>query len=272
MTISPRDQFDFLTARITATKRKGTTQGTGFFCQFSVGDGMMTCFITNRHILEDATQISLVLRSVQNGVVSQTHFLNAHFDMQPGGPIFHSNPNIDLACFNVSTMDAQFQDRDRKPFYVPITETSTADEALIASTGSMQPVMTIGYPLGPNDVVNNTPFFRSGITATSPARGFNGKPEFVIDSPVLGGSSGSPVLLYDAGISVDEYFNTSLGTTRILLLGIVRAVFVNDRQGRMVEANCDAVPHTTPPVGLGICISATELKDLKRQIIARVAH
>lgn len=269
MKFSQREQFDFVTARIEANKAGNVSNGTGFFYRFHVGGGYTDCLITNRHVLEGATSVKVTLRSQTANVVNKSHFISVDFKLDPGGTVFHSDPQIDLAAIGVSVLQEHYKSQNTAPFWVPIDESETIKSAEQASIGPMQRIITIGYPIGLKDEVNNTPFYRGGITATSPANKFNGANEFIIDSTVFPGSSGSPVLVYDVGIWTDEHFNSHIGETRVKLLGIVRAVYEFNKQGQIAETSCESVPIMGIPTGLGICINASELDDLNQQIQAQ---
>ena len=55
----------------------------------------------------------------------------------------------------------------------------------------------VGYPNGHSDQINNRPIVRRGITATSLQEDFNGQKVFLADIAVFGGSSGSPIFIFN---------------------------------------------------------------------------
>jgi hypothetical protein len=61
--------------------------------------------------------------------------------------------------------------------------------------------------------VNLLPIIRRGITASPLQINYSGRPTFLIDASVFGGSSGSPVFLYNNG----TYTNRS--STNVMVVG-----------------------------------------------------
>ena len=105
----------------------------------------------------------------------------------------------------------------------------TFDESLIPNSektktlDAVEDIIMIGYPNGLCDSVNNMPLIRKGITSTDIKLDYEGKKEFLIDAACFPGSSGSPVLICDVGGYRDKQGNLNLGSSRVLLLGILYA-------------------------------------------------
>lgn len=123
----------------------------------------------------------------------------------------------------------------------------------------------IGYPDGLWDEKNNLPLVRRGITASSIQYDFNGKPDFIIDAAIFGGSSGSPVFIYN-----DGHYMTPRGLSfgqRAKLIGINRAVYLHPVCGEITEIKPTEVSlgktAIKMPNGLGIAIHARKLLDFK---------
>src|SRR3954471_785314 len=74
-------------------------------------------------------------------------------------------------------------------------------DAQLQELSAVEEILMIGYPNGLWDAVNNYPLIRRGVTASHPAVDFdvNGVPTTVIDAACFPGSSGSPVVLHNAG-------------------------------------------------------------------------
>ena len=66
------------------------------------------------------------------------------------------------------------------------------------------------------------PIVRKGITATSLQLDFNNEPKFLIDAAIYGGSSGSPVYIFNQG-SYSPANGGLVAGTRLKLIGIVYA-------------------------------------------------
>ena len=126
----------------------------------------------------------------------------------------------------------------------------------------------IGYPNGIWDSVNNKPIFRKGITATHPKFDYNGKKEFMIDAACFPGSSGSPVFILNEGGYRDKKGNTYLGTTRIMLIGVLYAGPQHTATGEVKIINVPTsqipVSISSIPNNLGIVIKSFRIKELEK--------
>jgi hypothetical protein len=140
-------------------------------------------------------------------------------------------------------------------------------------TRPIEPVLMVGYPNGLWDETNNRPITRQGSTASHPLHNWNGERTFVIDAACFGGSSGSPVFLYEDGL-----FRTAADTytpgTRIVLLGALYAGPMVTAEGRLVPrpipTSTIAVPQINLMMNLGYVVQADAIDDL-RPIILQAA-
>ena len=87
----------------------------------------------------------------------------------------------------------------------------------------MEEIVTVGFPDGLWDAVNNKPIFRRGVTATHPKLDYNGKKELLIDAAAVPGTSGSPVVIIEENGYFDRDGNFYPDENRILLLGTLSA-------------------------------------------------
>jgi hypothetical protein len=93
----------------------------------------------------------------------------------------------------------------------------------------LEEVTFIGYPNGWADEAHHTPIVRRGITATPMSLNFSAKPVYLVDGSVFGGSSGSPVFLFNEGSYPNGAGGIVLGT-RLQLVGIMAATMVRNSQ------------------------------------------
>lgn len=140
------------------------------------------------------------------------------------------------------------------------------------TSACLEHLTIIGYPDGLWDESNNLPLVRKGITASSLHYDFNGTPCFVMDAAIFGGSSGSPVFVYNEG-----HFTNAKGLvlgTRVKLVGINRAVYLHPVTGEITEITQDntALGKTAVnmPNGLGIAVHARKLLDFKTLLNERI--
>lgn len=170
------------------------------------------------------------------------------------------------------------------------------DDDYMQSITQTDEVIMIGYPGGLRDELNNQPIFRKGILATSPSKNFGGERKFLIDMPVYGGSSGSPILLFSETEHL-ERGGTQAGIHlggRLKLMGINAATFTSTETGlivqipvpTVVEGSVDgntesATTETTSPQylwgsltripnNIGVVIHASCLKDMETYVARRV--
>lgn len=243
--------------------------GTGFFFAATANgmppgplDPIAPLIITNNHVIDGASRLKMVLAvRNSNGVES-----NVGID-EPMSNLWRTkHPNgLDLTSISLVNVLQALEHRG-------LTFAGTwLDASIMPSTEKLveieplSDVVMVGYPSEAWDKVHNKPIFRRGITASHPAIPWNGNPEFLIDTATYGGSSGSPVFAYSTGGFV-EGGNFVIGGTRLLLIGVTRAVMLHTAEGeiRMVDipAQQKAVPFLALPNNLGVCIQIEALTSL----------
>ena len=134
---------------------------------------------------------------------------------------------------------------------------------------ALQEIVMVGYPNGIWDSVNNQPVFRKGITSTHPELEYNGKPEFLIDAACFNGSSGSPVFILDIGKITTLSGGTTIGPSRVKLLGILYAGPQHVASGEVhtVEVGTKKdMAFTAIPNNLGNVVSSKALLDFEPQL------
>jgi len=140
---------------------------------------------------------------------------------------------------------------------------------------AIEPVTFIGYPNGIWDSKNFLPVARRGSTASPIQVDFEGTPRFLIDASVFGGSSGSPVFLFNQGMFTDKSGDTSIAS-RLLFVGVVAAVFFRTQFNQIVAV---PIPTQTQPmarqqemIDLGIVFKArTVVEAIEAFLVAKGA-
>lgn len=264
MAISPDDFLVHTTVRIECSKPDGGCSGTGFFYTFFYEERtQVPVIITNLHVVEGATQIALVLtEEVTAGDTSRLQVSPYLMDCTNDFFIRHPNPQVDLAIIPFKPfIQRSQQDGHRLKNSTLIKDNVITEEYLNRYLSKIENVLVAGYPDGIWDRVNNLPILRKGLTATPLQFDFLGKKEFLIDSAIYGGSSGSPVFIYDNGAFL-EGDDLKKGS-RLFLVGIVSAVFQHSVNGsfEITEAptKTDGAVSTWIPNNLGIVIKASEI-------------
>ncbi len=147
--------------------------------------------------------------------------------------VAHPDSDIDVAVidgegFLLKTEHPMFV----KPFpFHYLTNTSELD-----TLDAIEQVTFVGYPNGMYDSANLTPIARRGWTATLVSLDYDGKPVFLIDASVFPGSSGSPVLIVNQGSYTRRSGETILTKHRVILLGIISTVYLQETTGELVSA------------------------------------
>lgn len=169
----------------------------------------------------------------------------------PIGPLLYSAGNMGL-----------------KLFYISLDESLLPNDQDLSELGAVEDILMVGYPIGLWDEVNNFPIFREGITATHPAKDYNGRKEFLIDAACYPGSSGSPVFLYNNG-SYPVRGALVVGT-RLKFLGVLWGGPQYKPDGTLqvleIPTSRAVVLQQSIPINLGFVIKSKEILEFKTVI------
>lgn len=234
--------------------------GTSFFFSFTLKDRKLVALISNKHVLYQAhianCEMSLETTTDNVQTVSWTMFLSNK------NIITHPDSNIDLALIPISgAMSEQFKAGFSYDYRCFDIDTLPTQEEL-KEISVMQNIVMIGYPNGKIDSINNTPLCRHGITATPPARKFNGERAFLVDVGCAPGSSGSPIVAYDS-IWRELPDGRLYKVDQARLIGIFCSGDTSIIKGETVPTNggkCQPV-NAFVPYGIGKAISSQCLDD-----------
>ena len=250
------------------------SSGTGFHFRFPFNDQWMPAIVTNKHVIEDAKECTFVLTQAdQDGQPTSTHVPFTITDINPNVWIWHPDPDVDLALMPLQVL---LQDAGRsgiRPFYIDLNLSLVPSNEVWASLSPIEDVTIIGYPNGIWDASNNRPIVRKGVTATACNVPYLGMNQFLIDSAIYPGSSGSPVFIFQRGGSFNEG-GLQMGT-RLHLVGIVHAVYLHTATGELVEIDAptsNEIAISRLPNNLGICTSASELHGFGSVIRERASR
>jgi hypothetical protein len=267
--MNPVDQLVHTTVRIETFGPAGQGSGTGFVVSFCAqADGVcIPAIVTNKHVIDGA----------QGG-----HFLMTKALPDGSGPdlgqkfgiqfpltdwLMHPEPEVDLAVLPIGGALAQAAKNGEHAFYRSFTPDLIADDAYLNDLNAIEDILMIGYPNGLWDAKSNYPVVRRGITATPPGNRFNGRAEFVVDCACFPGSSGSPILLFNPFSFMDKQGNSTMGSMRVKLLGVLWGGPQFNAIGELqvapvptTNAASKAVALSRIPMNLGYCVRAEELK------------
>lgn len=269
--LSMSEQLLYSTIQIVCYSNNRTIKstGTGFiygFCRQE--NGCYPALVTNKHVVKNADECELTfhIKDSEGNPSNQkvTFCVKDSFKEQC---IYHPEENVDLAIYNLSNAFYQCKNIGKEVFY------SFLDKGLIPSKedlekfSAIEDIIMIGYPNGLIDEKNNLPIVRKGITATPFFINYNGNQQFLADIACYPGSSGSPVLILQEGISKDKFGNMAIGKSTIKLLGINSSVYLNTITGDLISQETTSIkPLVQVPNNLAIIIKAEKLHDFEKII------
>jgi hypothetical protein len=225
----------------TSLIQTSTSAGTGFVWQAQSGSDSILVLVTNKHVAlhSGPGSFSLAAGDGAGGVKLGERIDFAHHDFQS---IWtgHPNSDVDVAATFLGPFVNNAAAAGKSVFLKSVAEDiCPTDQVVHDDLDAIEPVVFVGYPNALFDKSNLTPISRRGHTATPVALDYNGLPSFLIDASVFPGSSGSPVFIYnESGYRTSTGFQ--LGASRLLFVGIVAAVHVQQDTGQIVTANA---PH-----------------------------
>lgn len=245
-------ELAYLTARIEVETQNNNSIGTGFFfgVQIMQNDvkGHKLMLISNKHVFlgsegTSESQRKLIIhlnRSKEDNMPDLGNKLLFKVDNFEHRYYPHPDPNIDLACFDITDV------LGTNVFYKYLDE-SYLRPINYQKIALGSDVIFVGYPENIHDTVNNLPLVRKGSIASMPDVDFNGKGQIVIDAQVFPGSSGSPVF-----VMWDNTYS---------LLGVVFQTMIRNSQLQILPANIPLVG-VEQILGLGIVVKQKHVLEL----------
>lgn len=260
------EQLTYNTIRIETENATGT----GFFFNFKVKNDSLKhipTIITNKHVVDGSKKIFLYFRKSSNGQPQNGPALIFEIPNTTNTVIQHPNPKIDLVAIPIAAILQQLQKNGNTAYTIGFSEKEIpSDEFQKKELKAFEEIHMIGYPRGLWDETNNMPIVREGITATTPYLDYNGAKEFLIDIAAFGGSSGSPVFLYNSSGYADKSGNINVGGSRLFLLGVLYAGPQYSVDGEVIKS----IPGVSSekvksqiPMNLGYVIKSSEILGFK---------
>lgn len=240
-----------------------TSTGTGFYFTFKIDSLYVPVIVTNYHVIKKTYDGKLVFTIADGGRPSYGSKITKTF------PFFDSmwikHPDVDLAILPLNPIIEDIKKTYGKDvFTIPYTEDLLPNEQLISSITAIEEVLMVGYPRGISDSINNLPIVRKGTSATPIYLDYNSKKQFLLDIPIYGGSSGSPILLFNQGSYSTRKGGIVVGT-RLALLGInVQSINYNAHGELVLPPNNPKFSTSTNiPLNIAVVIKSEELLDFK---------
>lgn len=256
----------FSTFKVTTFVGSTKGSGTGFVFNYQIKNSTIPFLVTNKHVLKGAEKCSLIFNKVGNvGEPKLGDPAEIKFETLDQVWFGHPDPEIDLTVSLLGPFLTGFRTAHNfDVFYRGIPQNLVPSCIELAEFDSLENVVFVGYPNGIWDEKNLLPVIRRGSTATPLSVDFNGKRQFLIDASVFGGSSGSPVFIYDKGMVADRKGNVRIGQ-RLHFVGVVTAVFIRQDQNEVTQDNIpttiSSFVRSIEMLDLGIVLKSSLVKD-----------
>lgn len=266
---TPAEQLFFTTVYITGRGPNGQWTGTGFIVRYETTVGAVDLLVTNKHVLAGADQLDV--RFVQAATDGQplqqaTQTTITSFGDAPW--LGHPDDQVDVAVMFLSFVVNQMQEQGRAPFYKAFTVDQMLTSAQADDLDALENVTFVGYPSGLYDTQNFLPIARRGQTATPIQVNYKGSPAFLIDASVFGGSSGSPVILFDRGMYQNRSGETHIGT-RLILLGVLASVYSRQTGGIVQDLPTKQIAVFDEVLDLGIVFKASAIHECVEMLLTQ---
>ena len=264
MTLS--EQLIYCTTKIiTIINEKQVATGTGFFMNFNENIEKNICqpvIITNKHVVKDAKKIifSVCRADESNNPLDQEKFT---INLDEFNIINHPDDKVDLCAIPIASLDICSKEYKVNLYRGKLKTDLIITDEEVNNCSAMEDIIMIGYPNGLEDLYNNKPIIRKGITSTHLKFDYNGKKEFLIDMACFPGSSGSPIFFCNEFSYTQG--NTTVFGTRCKLLGVLYGGPQHTSTGSIIFENIPTNPRAVIqiPNNLGLVIKATRIKELE---------
>jgi hypothetical protein len=224
----------FNTVRVDTVLEDGSEgSGTAFVVEHAHAGGHHRFIVTNRHLVEGVREGGLIFTQQRHGQPLLGQRFHVGIEEFPQAWFLHPDPAVDLAIVPLRPLEQAAQAQGVALYVQAVDTRQVPDAAATRALDALEEVLFVGYPNGVWDQVNLMPILRRGTTATPIALDFEGRAEFLIDAAVYPGSSGSPVFVYQP---VRQRGGVGGGEPKLLLAGVVSAVFFREEAQRLVAA------------------------------------
>lgn len=190
-------QFLYATVRIESDKPAGTESGTGFIFSQKSDDEDYLFIVASKQLCQSASEGRIGFTKKQGDGPDTGNRFDLSISDFDDAWITHPDPDVDVAVMPlVPILDYLFEE-GVEIFFTWVSSESTLDDEKISSRDVIEDVVFYSYSVDWSDQNNYLPVIHQGITATPVFFDYCGKKSFLIDAPVLPGSSGSPVFLVE---------------------------------------------------------------------------
>ena len=268
-----QDFMAISTVQLIATMSTSTFFGTGFYYRVphpTDPSKYQIVIMTNKHVLDGKDNLIIMCPVSDNGKPSPGNYETLTIPQPFNIAYKHPSNDVDLCAVPITQLLESAKARGRAILYAPYSDSLLADDKCYDDLRQLDTAVMIGYPSALKDNINHQPIFRTGTFATNPSLNFQGRQEFVLDIPNYGGSSGSPVVLFDEGkYWKHEGFNNAAMVmgARFKLLGVNYACHTAKSDGVVILPTPNPIPvESRIPNNTAFVIKASRIKELERLI------
>lgn len=257
------EQLFFTTVFLSAQDPTGASwTGTGFIVNYPIEPANeVPVLVTNKHVLHGAALLTVrMVRANADGQPDSAAVTTSVVDFDDTAWLGHPDPAVDVAVMFLGGIINEMTTRGETPFFRSFTPDLMLTESQALDLDAIEQVTFIGYPNGLYDTVSFLPIARRGQTATPVQNDYRGAPAFLIDASVFGGSSGSPVLIFDKGIYTTRE-GTSVVGSRLHLLGVLASVHIRQASGSILDLPTKQIAVFDEPIDLGIVYKARTIQE-----------
>lgn len=235
--------------------------------------------ITNKHVVAGAR--SLLLSLARRRTKEDEPNLEERVSVGVSGRdwgwwMTHPSEDVDVAAFPLNPMLEDLKAEGNTPFFSCVSGDILPDSGRHGALNAVENVVFVGYPNGVFDTKNHLPIMRRGITATSPDIDYEGNPIFLIDASVFPGSSGSPVFVYDRGSWLSGGANWTVGSERVVFLGVLASVLYRESDGVLEFREVPTARHVVPVgremIDLGVVYKARTVIETIEEGLRRIGQ
>lgn len=265
------EQLFFTTVYLSGKDAAATTwTGTGFIVNYEVANGgIAPILVTNKHVLDGAVELTVrLVRADADGQPTSQATQTTLLGFGPSAWLGHPVPEVDIAVLLLGPVIQQMQGEGRAPFFRAFSAGHLLTEQQAQDLDALEEVTFVGYPNGLFDTANFLPIARRGQTATPLQNNYRGAPAFLIDASVFGGSSGSPVLIFDRGSYATRAGGTVIGT-RLHLVGVLAAVHIRQASGSVHDLPAKKIAVFNEPIDLGIVFKSSAIQDCVNLLLTK---
>ncbi len=263
----------FTTVRIDTIDRDGVAgSGTGFLFTHKHQDKEYPFVVTNKHVVAESIKGGITfIRGAMNKPILGASF---RVDFDSFKSHWHGHPDVetDITVIPLVPLIEFMKTQGVEVFYRTVGTDHVPTYEQQNELDAIEEVIFVGYPNGIWDSKNFTPIVRKGITATPIGMDYEGKKKFLIDASVFGGSSGSPVFVYQSGTYATKNGPVKVGT-KFFFVGVVAAVYfktaANDIISLPIPTRTKDVAIDKEMIDLGIVFKSEAVVEAIQAFIAK---